>query len=296
MRALRSVLVAAAAGLAVGSVTITTAPMAEVATASGRPHPALPSAHFIREARTALVRFLSHHHPEVMLTHPGRVRRVEGITQASSVNWSGYADTAKRRGAFTRVSARWVTPRVKCTREDRITSEWVGLDGFGTATVEQAGTIGWCFQARPIYFTWFEMFPNPEAEIGTALRPGDKIRAMVSRKGPVYKLSVVDATHKSASFHRTARCKASICFNESAEWIAERSSFQNAGVAPLVNYTRWAVSAASVTANGHIGGIGSVKSVQQLVMMDATGHYALSRPSALRNHGHGFVTRWHNSW
>ena len=49
-----------------------------------------------------------------------------------------------------------------CNAEDQITSNWVGLDGFGNspATVEQLGTISWCFQGTPTYFTWYEMFPT----------------------------------------------------------------------------------------------------------------------------------------
>jgi hypothetical protein len=295
MRMLRSVLVSGAAVLAVGSVTLTTASSATMATASGRASHAAPSARFIREARASLVRFLSHHHPQVMFAHPGSVHHVNGITRATSINWSGYADVSTKQGAFTRVSASWTTPRVKCNREDQITSEWVGLDGDGTATVEQDGTIGWCFRSKAIYFTWFEMFPAGTVEVGKSLRPGDKITATVARTGTSYKLTVTDHTRKSASFSRTKTCAASTCLAESAEWIAERSAFANAGVAPLVNYTRWKVTGASVTANGHKGGIASVASTQRLTMGDATGTYALSTASGLTK-GRAFTTTWHNSW
>ena len=295
MRLLRSVLVSGAAALAVGAVTVTTASTGMLAAGSRRSSDAIPSAKFIEEARAQLVRYLSHHHPQVMFTHPGSVHQVEGISKATTTNWSGYAVTATKRGAFTRVSAKWTTPRVKCNREDQITSEWVGIDGDGTVTVEQAGTIGWCFRAKPIYFTWFEMYPNPEVEIGTSLRPGDKITASVTRTGKHYRLRVVDATHRSASFTRTASCALLTCVDRSAEWISERSAFA-VGVAPLVNYNRWNVTAASVTINGHTGSITSAKSVQKLTMVDATRQYALSTPSGLRNKGHAFSTKWHNSW
>lgn len=295
MRMLRSVLVSGAAVVAVGSVTLTTASSATMATASGRASHAAPSARFIREARASLVRFLSHHHPQVMFVHPGSVRHANGVTAARSINWSGYADTSTKQGTFTRVAASWTTPRVKCNREDQITSEWVGIDGDGTATVEQDGTIGWCFRGKPIYFTWFEMFPAGTVEVGRALRPGDKITAVVARKGTSYKLTVTDHTHKKASFTRTRTCAASTCLAESAEWIAERSAFANAGVAPLVNYTKWKVTGASVTANGHTGGITSAASTQRISMEDATQSYLLSTPSALTR-GRAFTTRWHNSW
>lgn len=295
MRMLRSVLVSGAAVLAVGSVTVTTASTATVATASGRASHAAPSARFIREARASLVKYLSHHHPQVIFArHPGGAH-LASVAKATSINWSGYADTSAKRGAFTRVSAKWRTPRVKCNREDQITSEWVGIDGDGTTTVEQDGTIGWCFKGKPIYFTWYEMFPAGTVEVGKSLRPGDKITATVARKGTSYKLSVTDSTHKSASFSVTRKCKLSICLDRSAEWIAERSAFANAGVAPLVNYTVWRVTGASVTARGHTGGITSLKTAQELTMIDATGSYALSTPSRLTK-GHAFSTRWHNSW
>ncbi len=81
-----------------------------------------------------------------------------------------------------------------CSAEDQITSDWVGLDGFNSGTVEQLGTISWCFQGTPTYFTWYEMFPAGTIEVGTTLKPGDKIAASVTRTGTSYALKLTDST------------------------------------------------------------------------------------------------------
>ena len=133
-----------------------------------------------------------------------------GTSRLASYNWSGYADVSATNQTFTEVSGRWRTPRVVCSAEDTITSEWVGLDGFSSGTVEQAGTVGWCFRGTPTYFTWYEMYPAGTVEVGTSLRPGDKITATVSRRGASYTLALTDATRPAAravAFSATLRIR-----------------------------------------------------------------------------------------
>ena len=160
-------------------------------------------------------------------------------------------DTSTTHGAFSRVSGAWTTPKVVCTAEDTITSEWVGIDGANSTTVEQDGTIGWCFEGKPTYFTWYEMYPAGTIEVGKTLQPGDKITAVVARTGTTYKLTVVDSTRTGDNVSKTATCAATTCVDTSDEWIAERSSF-SIGIAPLADYGTWTLSSGAGIKGGQV--------------------------------------------
>jgi len=260
-------------------------------------HPAAhrPSARFLTEARAALVQYLHDNHPTIMLVHPGQAHATpsSGTTTATSYNWSGYADVAATTPAFTRVSGHWTTPAVTCSSEDTITSEWVGLDGFNSPTVEQDGTLDWCFEGTATYFTWYEMYPAGTVEVGTSLQPGDSITASVSRSGTTFALALTDFTHPSSSFVRFASCAVN-CLGTSVEWIAERPAF-SIGIAPLADYGSWTLSNASETFRGTPGNIASYPFTYKINMQDATGSYLLSHASGLTG-GNKFTTTWLNSY
>jgi hypothetical protein len=296
MRLLRYSLIAGSAAVVTGALMLGTG--AAVTTAAGPTravHVAAhqPSARFLAEARTALAKYLRHDHQPAELVHPAR-NGPRGTTKAGSYNWSGYADVATTDGTFSKVSGQWTTPKVTCTAEDTITSEWVGLDGWTSSTVEQDGTLDWCFEGTPTYFTWYEMYPAGTIEVGTSLAPGDKITATVSRTGTSYTLSLTDATHTANSFTTTATCAATTCVDTSAEWIAERPAF-SIGIAPLADYASWKLTAATETASGKSGTISSYANNDEITSVDATDSYDLSTPSALTG-GNSFTTTWHNSY
>jgi hypothetical protein len=84
----------------------------------------------------------------------GAGRGVAGSVKAAySYNWGGYADTSSTPGTFTAVSGSWSVQALTCTSEDRIYSDWVGLDGFADTSVEQTGITGQCFEGRAIYYS-----------------------------------------------------------------------------------------------------------------------------------------------
>ena len=142
-----------------------------------------------------------------------------------------------------------------CSAEDQITSNWVGLDGFNSCTVEQLGTISWCFQGTPTYFTWYEMFPAGTVEVGTTLKPGDKITASVTRTGTSYALKLTDSTTSGNNISVTKTCALATCVDTSAEWISERPSF-SIGIVPQAHYNAFKLTSGSVTANGKTTTIG----------------------------------------
>ena len=292
MRLLRYLIVSGSAAAMAGAVTLSGVTATTVAAPARAGH--APSARFLSEARTALAHYLRHHHPQAMLAHTGHARAIGAVTPTKSFNWSGYAATTSTHQAFTKVSGSWTTPSVTCNPEDQITSNWVGLDGFNSSTVEQLGTIGWCFQGTPTYFTWFEMFPAGTVQVGTTLQPGDKIAASVTRVGTTYTLKLTDSTQPANSFTRTRTCALATCLDTSAEWISERPSF-SIGVVPQAHYNAFKITNGSQTNSGHTGTIGAGPGVNAITMVDATNTYNLNTVSALTG-GNSFSTTWKNSY
>jgi hypothetical protein len=301
MRVLRRLLVSGSAAVAAGAMVI--AGQAAVTTATAPGHLAALAAHrppaeFAAQARAALVRYLRNSDPVISLgdPQPGSAdQRLSNSAVTSSYNWSGWVDAAQRPGTFTRVSGRWVTPSVTCTREDQLSSAWVGLDGYWDTTVEQAGTVSWCYLGRATYFTWYEMYPGNTVQVGNSLRPGDRVSASVSRTGALYRLSLTDLTRPWNSFSVHKVCPVWKCRATSADWITERPSFA-IGVAPLAPYSPLAFTRASQEARGVTGTISGYYPSYKIDMIDATSAYSLSAASPLSPGGASFTTRWLNSY
>lgn len=306
MGVMRCLLVSGSAFLTAGALTtaggpaVTAAPVAHHAAAPAARHAARhagrhSSARFLAKARKALVRYLRTSNPVITINgpQPGAPDHLAGTSKDWSYNWSGYADASNTAGTFSEVGGQWRTPAVLCNGEDQISADWVGLDGFSSNTVEQDGTISWCFEGKATYFTWWEMYPAGSVEVGTGLRPGDLITAKVARTGTTYNLTLSDYKHPANSFSITQSCAS--CSDTSAEWISERPAFP-IGVVPLARYGHWSLTDATVTADGDPGSISSYARTYRINMMDATDSYQLSAASPLAAGGTRFATRWRNSY
>jgi len=293
MRLPRYLLVSGIAALMAGTLTLT----ATAAAPAGASHVA-SQAQFVSAASTALARYLRHYRPQLMLAGHLHVRANAPLA-ADSFNWSGYADGSKttKAGTFTRVSGSWTMPSVTCHAEDQLTSEWVGLDGFNSASFEQLGTLAWCFRGAPIYFAWWEMSSTAKGlvRVGTGLKPGDKISASVTRSGSAYTLKLTDATHTASSFTTKQTCPVTTCPATSAEWIVERPAF-GIGIAPLVHYNAFKLTNGKQTSGGKAGTIGSFSTVNEITMIDATQTYDLNVVTALTSKNSSFTTTWLNSY
>jgi hypothetical protein len=298
MRIPRILVVSGTAAAVAGALIVAGTSTISTAAAPGRAvRPAAtrrPSAKFISQARAALVKYLSHNHGTAMLVHPARASGPTSTASMDSYNWAGYEDVASGAGTFTKVSGQWTTPAVTCSKEDTITSEWVGIDGWSDATVEQDGTLDWCYLGVPTYFTWYEMYPAGTVSVGTSLAPGDQIAASVTRSGANYTLALTDSTNSANSFSETATCATTTCLDESAEWIAERPEF-SIGMAPLANYGTWTLTNGSQTSHGVTGTISGFTGANQFrsPMVDVEREYDLSTTSTLTG-GNSFTTAWHN--
>jgi hypothetical protein len=249
------------------------------------------------KARVALTRLLREgYKPRAELVKPGQVdlnAGASGTTAVGSYNWSGYADSSTTANTFTGVSATWRQPATQCSPEQELTAYWVGLDGYSNSTVEQDGTLAYCFEGVAYYYSWWEMYPGGSVTVGSTVQPGDAIAASVQRKGTSYTLSVRDYTTAGNSFSTVQSC--TTCTNESAEWIAERPAFP-IGITPLTYFRNWTPVGSVQTSNGKSGPISAGPNPTQITMLDATQTYPLDKVSSLIAGGSSFVAHWLNSY
>ena len=142
-----------------------------------------------------------------------------------SLNWSGYAVTSKK--LFTYVHTTFVQPAITCTGQpDQWTSNWSGLDGYNSGTVEQDGTFAHCGgsgNTTPKYEAWYGLFSAASVNV-FAVHVGDIIDSSVSYANGEFTLAISDlSTGKTSS--TTAACTS--CARTSAEWIIERPELCN---------------------------------------------------------------------
>jgi hypothetical protein len=294
MRLFRSMLVGGTAVVLGGTVALSVG--AANSTAVPREHAVTAhlTAAFVAKARAALVNDLRG--PDVALFPQGRpsVHAGTNITDDSSYNWAGYADSSTKTGAFTQVSGDWAVPAVSCTKEDRINSDWVGLDGLTNGTVEQDGTVSQCFEDQAFYYSWYEMYPAGTVEVGDTVAAGDLISASVSRSGANYTLALTDVTNPANSFSQTASCAVSTCLDTSAEWIVERPAY-SIGIVPEAQFSKVTFVAASAVAHGKTVTISQGPSPYALTCIDATDTYDIATVGSLHT-GNSFSSTWRNSY
>ncbi|MFF7992420.1 G1 family glutamic endopeptidase [Kitasatospora xanthocidica] len=110
-------------------------------------------------------------------------------------NWGGYAATGS---GFTSVSATWTEPRATCNSTNDLYAPWVGIDGYGSSTVEQTGVATDCSSGSPVNQAWYEMYPAGPVYLSTSSYPvsaGDSISASVTYAGSNrYTLKLTDST------------------------------------------------------------------------------------------------------
>ncbi len=240
-------------------------------------------------ARAALEHFLAGWHPANHAVG-GHVVLGTGLKQVKSSNWSGYADDNSTGKTYSKVTGKWAEPAGKCTSVQSLAVFFVGIDGFSSKTVEQAGTLIFCNGGSPTYFTWWEMFPSNAVQVvGSTVAPGDLIAASVAKSSTTYTLKVTDSTHPANSFTTTQTCAATTCKDTSTEWIAERPS-GTSGLFPLTNFGTWTLKSATVKSGTTTGTISSFPD-DEITMVDSS-LKVLAKPGALNATGNQFKDVW----
>jgi hypothetical protein len=180
-------------------------------------------------------------------------------------NWGGYA---AQGSGFTSVSATWVEPSATCSSTNDLYAPWVGLDGYGSSTVEQTGVQTDCSNGSPVDSMWYEMYPaNPVYPSKTTypVSAGNTIHASVVYSGSTFTLTLQNVsrgwTYTISKSLRSAR-------RLSAEVIIE---------SPTAAYPNFGtVSFTSATVNGT-----SLGSFSPVAMDPSTGSTYEAHTSAL---------------
>ena len=158
-------------------------------------------------------------------THPVRrggthsSQRGTKFSTVSSANWSGFATYGNH---FRYVSSTYTIPSLNCSisPDGSLDSQWVGLDGYGSRTVEQTGTYAQCSGGTPDYFAFYEMYPLDAVDF-TGVNPGDSITSTVYYNGSKWELTLVDNTNGGLLAETESCPSGSTCHNASAEIVSE---------------------------------------------------------------------------
>jgi Peptidase A4 family len=240
-------------------------------------------------ARAAALAALKH----LMLGEHGTNHAVEGQPvlggfgpkKVTSRNWSGYVDGSGR--SYTMVKARWKEPAVTCGSKESLAAFWVGIDGYSNRTVEQDGSLAYCYEGSPYYYTWWEMVPKDSIEVvGKAVQPGDVIDASVTRNGTKYILRVTDTTTPGNTFTKYQYCGAKTCVDASAEWVAEDPARSRRVLYPLAEFKPWTVQDAAVKTSARSGTISTFPDYLLTMTKSST---VLARPGMLNHAGNSFT-------
>lgn len=224
----------------------------------------------------------------------------------TSTNWSGYAVTGSNAQS---VSASWIVPASTCSHGPaEFSSFWVGIDGWSSGTVEQVGTDSDCSSGRPVYYAWYEFYPQPSYYAGTLtnLHPGDQITATVTYSGNVFTATIKDVT--SGGSYTTTFTPSTPASRSSVEWIAEAPSsgkkilsLADFGTVAFTNcQATIEVAGAKNASSGDIGSflpgntsVANSANVQVSTMVsDGKTSVPMATPSGLTSGGSGFSVTW----
>ncbi len=216
----------------------------------------------------------------------------------TSSNWSGYAAVAKKNVRLRYVAVTFTIPSVNCKKSTlgsqgvAYASNWVGLDGFNSGTVEQTGVDSYCDSTRTAqYDAWYEMYPLAPV-VFSGVNPGDAISVSVYLNGSKYNLSLADLT-TGAKLQTSQPCpRHSTCRDSSAEVITEDPGNAEPAIDladfGLVNFTAGAVTSADGTRGTFTGN--SLWTSSEIVMKDSH-RKLMAQPSSLEG-GKAFNIAW----
>ena len=246
MRIPRLGLIAPAVGATIACASLALLPAANAATsathtfANGAATPGLAAAHFGNAGGTAKAKVVS-----------GK----NGFN-INGYNWSGAATTGS---GFYSVTSTWTEPSVTCNSTNDLMAPWVGIDGYGSSTVEQTGVATDCSSGHAVYQAWYEMYPKSPVYYSLSSYPvsaGDKFTGTVTRSSSTYTLKLTDS---SKGWTKTTTASLSSARNASAEVIIE---------SPTAAYPKFGTVSFS---NSSIDG--STLSNWNPVLMDASNSY-----------------------
>jgi hypothetical protein len=205
--------------------------------------------------------------------------------------WSGYAAFGQ---TFTDVKGSWTQPAATCSglrqNTKTLAAIWVGLDGYSSNTVEQAGTEVDCTGSTPSYIAWYAFIPKTYVKLDPTSFPvaaGDKFTVEVSQNGSTATISLSSSAW--ASPFVVSAPVGSDTFS-SAEWIVESLSQK------LTNFGTVDFTKAAATGGGVTGGAidDPAWNTSVLTMVSGNGRNAVDKDaiSPLSHSGTSFSVTW----
>lgn len=166
------------------------------------------------------------HGPRIVApgTRPPVYDPIRNVTISYNTIWAGYAVTGTD---FTYAQGSWVVTAVDCTKTPNTdSSEWVGIDGWSSNTVEQTGTDADCNGKTPFYYVWYEFYPLNTVVINdVSIATGDKFSASVTYEGSNEYLIALTNETTGQGFTKEVEFKGAdgsgVPPRNSAEWIEE---------------------------------------------------------------------------
>jgi peptidase A4-like protein len=166
------------------------------------------------------------HGPRIVApgTRPPVYDPIRDVTVSYNTIWAGYAVTGTD---FSYVQGSWIVTAVDCAKTPNTdSSEWVGIDGWSSNTVEQIGTDADCNGKTPFYWVWYEFYPLGSVVINdVSIAPGDKFSASVTYEGNNEYLVALRNETAGQGFSKEVEFKGAfgsgVPLRNSAEWIEE---------------------------------------------------------------------------
>lgn len=237
-------------------------------------------------SRTTRIALARQRHAPIVIHH-------QRGSNVGSDNWSGYAITGTK-GLATAVNGSWIVPPVTCPPTgDQYAAFWVGIDGYGSNTVEQIGTESDCVNGSPNYYAWYEFYPHWGYMIGgMTIQSGDVMSASVSAdaKG-TFKLTLKDTRNGSEESSFTYSTKMPNANEVSAECIAEAP--WSGGVLPLANFGTVTFPSCEATIGGVPNTFVAASNNSLAITMENSAGLIKAQP--LGASGNGFSLAWENA-
>src|SRR5580700_1685847 len=226
---------------------------------------------------------------------------VRNVTVSYNTIWAGYAVTGT---GFTYVQGSWIVTAVDCTKTPNTdSSEWVGIDGWSSNTVEQIGTDADCNGKTPSYYVWYEIYPlNTVVIRDVSIAAGDKFSASVTYEGSNKYLVAITNETTGQGFSKEVEFKGAdgsrVPPRNSAEWIEEMdgNKLSDFGVDPFGTlFTGVSTGVDEATDSSISGTITDFGSAVQESISTQTGSSTgkdTAVPTALASDGASFKVAW----
>ena len=234
-------------------------------------------------------------------TRPPFFDPIRNVTVSYNTIWAGYAVTGS---GFTQVQGSWIVTAVDCTKTPNTdSSEWVGIDGWSSNTVEQTGTDSDCIGKTPFYYVWYEFFPlNTVVISDVSIAPGNKFSASVNYvDDSEYVVSITNDT-TGQSFEKKVQFKGAdgsgAPQRNSAEWIEEMdgNELSDFSIDPFGEFytgvSGGTDSATDSTNSGPITDFGSAVQESISTKNGSSGSKDTAVPSPLAADGASFKVAW----